>query len=185
MSSRLPSVWGRLEMRLIRLLSISLAMVDSVFRVHWGERLLTRWTDHWQERLSGLEEEVARLEAERDQVQSQARALALNAAAIYLGGRSLIHGELRFDPADPHEEEILDATVNLLVNSRLAAIEDREVEPGHHIYYLEPDWAAIHTRLAEAMETAEPQAAELYREGLTFIEETLMVSERDASRRSA
>jgi len=174
MSSRLPSVWDRLEMRLIRLLSISLAMIDSVFRVHWGERLLTRWTDRWQERLSGLEEEVARLEAERDQVQSQARALALNAAAIYLGGRSLIHGELRFDPADPHEEEVLDAAVNLLVKSRLAAIQQEETEPGHYLYTLEPDWPAIRAHLAGAAQQCDPQVADWFGESLKFIDETFL-----------
>jgi len=185
MSAGPLSVRDRLELRFIRLLTIGLAWIDRLFNVDWGERLLERQGDRWRARLVQLQEEVDRLETEHSRIRSQAEALALHAATIYLGGRSLVHHELRFDPADPHEEEILDATVNLLVNSRLAAIEDREVEPGHHIYYLEPDWAAIHARLAEAMETAEPQAAELYREGLTFIEETLMVSERDASRRSA
>ncbi len=136
-------MWDRLELRVIRLLTIGLALIDSLFNVDWGERLLKRQSDRWQARLGELEEEVDRLEVERGRVQAQAEALALHAATIYLGGRSLLHHELRFDPADPHEEEILDATVDLLVKTRLAAIEDREVEPGHHIYYLEPDWAAI------------------------------------------
>jgi predicted O-linked N-acetylglucosamine transferase (SPINDLY family) len=174
-------VWDRLELRLIRMWTIGLASFDSLFNVDWGERVLERQSDRWRARLVQLQEEVDRLEVERSRVQSQAEALALHAATIYLGGRSLARHELRFDPADPHEEEMLDATVNLLVNSRLAAIEDREAEPGHHIYYLEPDWAAIRARLARAMETAEPQAAEMYRESLAFIDETFLDSGRGSS----
>jgi hypothetical protein len=75
----------------------------------------------------------------------------------------------------------LQEEVDRLDNSRLAAIEDREAEPGHHIYYLEPDWAAIRARLARAMETAEPQAAEMYRESLAFIDETFLDSGRGSS----
>jgi hypothetical protein len=180
-NARSPSVWDRLELRLIRLLTIGLASIDSLFNVDWGERLLERQANRWRAKLVRLQEEMDRLEAERCRVQAQAEALALHAATIYLGGRSLVHHELRFDPADPHEEEILDATVNLLVKNRLAAIEDREAEPGHHIYYLEPDWPAIYARLAKAMEMAEPQAAELYRESLAFIDETFLASERDSS----
>jgi hypothetical protein len=175
------SVWNRFELRLIRLLAAGLALIDGLFNVDWGERLLERQTDRWQARLVHLQEEVNRLEAERNRVQSQAEALALHAATIYLGGHSLVHHELRFDPADPHEERVLDATVDLLVKNRLAAIEDREVEAGHHVYYLEPDWSAIRGRLAEAMETAEPQVAELYRESLAFIDETFLGGERDSS----
>jgi len=179
------SIWNRLELRLIRTATIGLAMFDSLFNVNWGERLLERRADRWRARLVRLQEEMDRLEAERSRVQRQAEALALHAATIYLGGRSLVHHELRFDPADPHEEEILDATVQMLVNSRLAAIEDREVEPGHHVYYLEPDWEAIRGRLAEAMETAEPAAAELYGESVAFIEETFLGEGRDSSLRSS
>jgi hypothetical protein len=175
------SVWHRLELSLIRLATIGLALFDSLFNVDWGQRVLERQSQRWRVRLVGLQEEVDRLEAERGRVQSQAEALALHTATIYLGGRSLAHHELRFDPADPHEEEILDATVDLLVKNRLAAIEDREAGPGHHIYYLEPDWAAIRGRLAKAMEAAEPQAAELYRESVAFIDETFLGVERDPS----
>jgi len=174
MSPASLSVWDRLELRLIRLLAISLAWFDSLFNVDWGERLLDRRADRWRARLAQIQEEMDRLEAERSRVQSQAEALALHAATIYLGGRSLVHHELRFDPADPHEEQILDATVPLLVTTRLAAIEDREVEPGHHVYYLEPDWPAIRARLAKAIDLAESGAAELYRESLAFIDETFL-----------
>jgi len=180
-SARSQSLRDRLELRVIRLLTTGLALFDGLFNVDWGERLLKRQGDRWQARLVGLQEEVDRLEAERSRVQAQVEALALHAATIYLGGRSLVHHELRFDPADPHEEEILDATVNLLVKNRLAAIEDREAEPGHHIYFLEPDWAAIRARLAEAMELADPEAADLYRETLAFIDETFLGAGRDSS----
>jgi len=183
-SARSQSLRDRLELRVIRLLTTGLALFDGLFNVDWGERLLKRQGDRWEAKLVRLQEEVDRLEVKRGRVQAQVEALALHAATIYLGGRSLVHNELRFDPADPHEEEILDATVNLLVKNRLAAIEDREAEPGHHIYYLEPDWVAIRARLAEAMDLAAPEAAELYRESVTFIEETFLGGGGDSSLRS-
>ncbi|MBN1136597.1 MAG: hypothetical protein JXM73_08420 [Anaerolineae bacterium] len=185
MSASPQTVWDRLELRLIRMLTIGLALFDRLFNVNWGERLLERQSNRWRARLARLQEEMDRLEAERSRVQAQAEALALHVATIYLGGRSLARHELRFDPADPHEEGILDATIDLLVRNRLAAIEDRESEPGRHIYYLEPNWPAIRDRLAEAIELAEPQAAELYRESLVFIDETFLAGKGDTYRPAA
>ena len=106
-------------------------------------------------------------------------AAALHAAAVYLGGRSLARGELSFDPADPRDEEMLDATIDLLVKEQLASIEAVETGDGHYIYRLEPNWAEIHSKLSQATEQADPEIADWFREGLHFIEEAFL-AEADA-----
>mgnify|MGYP001146971638 CR=1 FL=1 len=161
----------QMQLVLLRLLSALLGGVDGLFNVRWGERLLERLTNHWESQLVQIDKALARLENERHQLQLQAEALAIHAAAIYLGGRSLAHGELLFDPADPHDEEMLDASIDLLVKARLASIETEEVETRHYVYHLEPDWPAIYTRLSDAAEQAEPRVADWFREGLRFIDE--------------
>jgi hypothetical protein len=166
------SFWHRLQYHLLLGLAGGLATFDSLLRVDWGQRLLDRVARRWQLRLDDLDETLARLEEERGQIENQARALAIQAAAIYLGGRSLAQGELRFDPADAQDEELLDATIDLLVKERLVAIEPEEIRPGHYIYHLEPDWPAIGQRLAAAAEQAEPETADWLRQGWTFIDET-------------
>jgi hypothetical protein len=82
-------------------------------------------------------------------------------------------GELRFDPTDPRDEELLDASIDLLVKKRLAAIESQEIGSGHYIYFLEPDWDAIRQVLVGATTQAEPENAEWYSEGVRFIDETV------------
>jgi hypothetical protein len=124
--------------------------------------------------LDQLSVTLADLEKERLQIQKQAEALALQAATIYLGGRSLIHNELRFDPSVPHDEEMLDASIDLLVKQQLAAIESVEIEPGHFVYYLDPDWEAIRHRLCAAADRANPDSAEWFLEGIHLIEEALL-----------
>ncbi len=103
-------------------------------------------------------------------------ALAVYGAAIYLGGRSLIQNELRLDPADPREAEILDASIELLVKRQLAAVSVEEGQEGGHVYHLEPDWTAIRARLSAAAEQSESQMAEWFREGIQLIDETLLRS---------
>ena len=164
----------RIQLALLRLLSVVLGSVDQLFHVRWGKRLLGRMASRWEARLAHLDEALALLEQERSRLHGQAEALAIQATAIYLAGRSLAHDELRFDPADPHDEEILDAIIEMLVKERLAAIEMQEVETGHYVYCLEPDWPVIRTRLAEAAEQADPAIGEWLRDGLTFIDETFL-----------
>jgi hypothetical protein len=175
------SLWNRLQIATLRVLSLVLGSVDALLNVHWGERCLDRLAGRWQSRLTRLDEALAQLEKERSQLQAQAEALAIHAAAIYLGGRSLARDELRFDPGDPHDEEILDATIDLLVKARLASIEPEEIQPGRYIYHLEPHWAAIRTRLSDAVDQAEPQVADWFREGLRFIDEAFLPPQGDSS----
>jgi hypothetical protein len=173
MNSRHLSLWDRIQLALLRMLSALLGIVDGFFHVHWGQQLLEHLANRWQSQLAQLNEALTQLEMERSKLQLQAEALAIHAAAIYLGGRSLARDELRFDPADPHDEAMLDASIDLLVKERLASIETEQVGPDHYVYHLEPDWPAIRARLSNAAEQAEPQSADWFREGLRFIDEAL------------
>lgn len=159
-----------MQLILLRLLGTLLRLVDDLLRVDWGERLLGQLTSGWQAQLADLDIALAELEKERRRLHLQAETLAIHVAALYLGRRSLAHEELRFDPADPHDEETLDASIDLLVKERLAAIESEEVKPGHYVYHLEPDWAAIRARLSTAANQAEPEMADWFRQGLEFID---------------
>jgi hypothetical protein len=166
--------WDRAQLALLRMLSIGLGLVDRIFHIQWGERALGRMSRKWEAQLEELDEILARLEQEREQVQAQSEALAIHAAAIYLAGRNLAHDELRFDPEISHDDEILDATIDLLVKQRLASIETEEVDDGHFAYTLEPDWAAILTRLRTAANQADPEVAEWFEEGIRFIDEAFL-----------
>ncbi len=171
--------WDRMELALLRVLTVVLSIVDGLFKVRWGERLLDSLSKGWQTQLAELNEAIDSLEKERAQLQVQAEALAIHAAALYLGSRYLARDELRFDPADPRDEEVLDASIDVLVKQQLATIETQEVETEHYIYYLEPDWAAIHARLADATEQADPDVADWFREGLKFIDEAFLLQPHD------
>ena len=121
--------------------------------------------------MAQLDAELAALEKERQAVQQQAEGLALYTAVTYLAGRRLTRGELCFDSADPGDEEVLQANIDLLVKERLASIDVQEIEPGHYLYRLEPDWAEIQARLEEAAIHAGPEAAGWLREGAKLVKE--------------
>jgi len=104
----------------------------------------------------------------------QAQALSIYAAALYLGRRRLARDELLFDPSDPRDEEVLDASIELLVKERLADIETKEIGDGQYTYRLDPDWLAIRARLSAALEQAAPESDDWLREGLKFIDEALL-----------
>jgi hypothetical protein len=168
------SFWDYTQLALLRFLSIFLALMDRILNVRWGEQMLAHMAERWQERLEKLDQEIAALEKERHRSQVQAEALVIHAATIYLAGRQMAHEELRFDPAIPRDEEILDATIEMLVKQRLATIESQEVRPGHFVYNVGPDWAAIHKRIHTVAEEADPELAEWFRESLKLIEEVLL-----------
>lgn len=165
------SLWDRLQLRLLRLLSIGLDLIDGLLGVDWGERLLERLAARWQARLAEIDAALAALEEERALLHLQAEGLALCTAVTHLASRKLARGELCFDSADPHDEKVLDANIDLLVKEQLAAIEVNEVEAGHYLYRLEPDWDRIQTRLEQAASQAGPETASWLREGLRLIEQ--------------
>jgi hypothetical protein len=170
-----------MQLILLRLLGDALSYADEVFCVDWGERLLGRMAGGWRARLDELDRALASLEEERSRLHLQAEALALHVAALYLAGRSLTHGELRFDPADPRDEETLEASIDLLVKEQLAAIESEQIEPGHYVYHLEPDWGAIRARLSGAASQAGPNLADWFRQGLEFIDDEFLSEAGDRS----
>ncbi len=174
MNSRPLSWWDQAELLLLRLFSRVLGLLDGLLNVQWGERLLDRLAHRWRGQLGQLDAALAQLDVERQQLQAQAEALSLHAAAVYLGGRLLARGELCFDPADAHDDEILDATIDLLVKERLAEIDAQEVQAGHYVYHLAPDWAAIRARLTTVAERSDPQVNDWLREGIKFIDEALL-----------
>ena len=174
MEPSLLTFWDRAQLTLLRILSIGLGLLDRLFHVDWGERALGRMSRRWETRLERLDETLARLEQEREALHAQSDALAIHAAAIYLAARSVTEDRLRFDPERSHDDEILDATIDLLVKQRLASIETEEVGDGQYIYTIEPDWRAIHARLRNAANQADPSVAEWFQESIRFIDETFL-----------
>jgi len=174
------SLWERAQLFFLRLLSAGLGLADNLLGVHWGERILARLARRWQAQVDQIDEAMASLREEQDRLEVLLDGLRLQTAALYLGNRQLAQGELRFDPAEPHEEEILDATIELLVKKGLAAIETEEIEAGHYIYHLAPDWRAIRTRLDEAAEQAEPETARWLREGLGLLDQVDEIGRNDS-----
>jgi hypothetical protein len=166
--------WDRAQLALLRLLSIGMGLLDRLFHVDWGERALGRMSRRWEDQLEHLDEALAYLEQEREDLQAQSEALAIHAAAIYLAARQATEVTLQFDPAISHDEEILDATIDILVKQRLASIETVKVGNGEYLYTIEPDWVAILTRLRAAAERAKPEIADWFQEGIQFIDEALL-----------
>jgi hypothetical protein len=170
------SLWEQFQLALLRILTVTLGVVDGLLNVRWGQRMLDRLARRWQTRLEQLDDAMAALEQERNRTHRLTEALAVQTAAIYLGGRSLVDEELIFDPAIPRDEEILDAAIELLVKRRLATIEPKELEEEHYVYNLEPDWAAIHAHLVEVHDEADPDLAGWLQEGAKFIQESFLSS---------
>ena len=174
MNSTRLTFWDRAQLLLLRILSIGLGLLDRLFHIDWGERMLDRMSRRWEDQLDQLDATLARLEQEREQIQAQSEALAIHAAAIYLAGRNLTKETLRFDPSLSRDDEILDATIDLLVKQRLASIETEEVEAGRFVYTIEPDWAAILARLRDEADQSSPEVAEWFQEGIRFIAEDFL-----------
>lgn len=168
------SWWDRLELALVRWLTIVLAILDRMLGVQWGERLLGRMADRWQAQLADINRRLAHLETERSRLQRQIEAMSIQAAVIHLGGRQAARGVLRLDPADPTDERILDAAIELLVKRRLSAIQTEEMAPGRYVYYLEPDWGRIRAYLAAEAKVAGPEIADWLEEGIRFLDQSLL-----------
>jgi hypothetical protein len=165
------STWERAQLLFLRVLSAGLGLVDNLLGIHWGERLLARLAGRWQAQVDQIDAAMVTLREEQERLEVQLDGLRLQTAVLYLGNRQLARGELCFDPAESREEEILDATIELLVKRRLAAIEAEEVEAGRYVYHLAPDWQAIRARLRDAAEQAEPETARWLREGLGLLDQ--------------
>jgi hypothetical protein len=168
------SFWDRIQLRLLRVLSIVLGLVDKLFDVEVGEKILSRLAARWQSQLAQLDQALEDLAKERRDADLKAQALSIYAAALYLGRRRLARGELLFNPTDAHDEEVLDASIELLVKERLADIEPKEVGAGRYTYRLDPDWLAIRARLSAALEETGAENDDWLRDGLRFIDDALL-----------
>lgn len=168
------SLRERVQLFLLRGGTRLLRTVDSLLGVQWGEHQIQQLAVRWSTQISEIDQAIVDLEEERNHVLSQVEALAIQSAAIYLGGRQMTHNKLSFDPSDPHDEEMLDATIELLVKQRLAEVETEQLNKGHYIYHVEPNWSSIRTYLARVAEHADQDVAGWLQEGLEFIDETML-----------
>lgn len=175
------SGWAQVQIFFLRLLTRLMGATDGLLKVRWGEGVISRLERRWQAQLNHLDEEMAEIKEERRRLERRTEALGLHFAVTYLAGRSLTLGRLTFDPADPHDNEILDATIQLLVIDRLAAIEPEAVGEGRYLYHLEPDWSAIRIRLAQSLPNAHPEIAGGVRQTLTLIDDAFLMGRPSGS----
>lgn len=137
-----------------KILFTALILVDHLLGTNLAEKELSRReakVARYRARMTELEKQLTRLEG-------LLRALNLRLCLLYLRERSLLSPErwLSFDPSDPEEDKGLDLIIEHLVKPRLATVEMDEVEEGHYVYHLQPDWAAIRLLLAEQQTDLEP-----------------------------
>jgi len=136
----------------------SLIIVDRLFATNFVERVVARRkakVARYEARLAEISEQLVKLERLLETAN-------LQLCLLYLRQRKLLwpHRWLHFDTGNPQEDKGLDLLIDHLVKPRLAAIEVREVEKGHYIYQLGPDWAAISAFLAQREADLQPEIAE-------------------------
>ena len=137
-----------------KILFTALILVDHLLGTHLVEKELSRReakVARYRARMTELEKQLTRLEG-------LLGAINLRLCLLYLRERSLLSPErwLSFDPNNPEEDKGLDLLMEHLVKPRLATIEMDEVEEGHYVYHLQPDWAAIRAFFAEQQADLEP-----------------------------
>jgi hypothetical protein len=137
-----------------RILFTVLILVDHLLGTNLVEKELSRReakVARYRARMAELEKQLTRLEG-------LLGAINLRLCLLYLRERSLLSLErwLSFDPNNPEEDKGLDLLMENLVKPRLATIEMDEVEEGHYVYHLQPDWAAIRAFFAEQQADLEP-----------------------------
>lgn len=137
-----------------KILFTTLILVDHLLGTHLVEKVLSRReakVAHYRTQMAELEKQLAKLEG-------LLGAINLRLCLLYLRERSLLLPEqwLSFDPSDPEEDKGLGLVIEHLVKPRLATIEMDEVEEGHYVYHLQPDWAAIRAFFAEQQADLEP-----------------------------
>ena len=137
-----------------KILFTALILVDHLLGTSLVEKELSRReakVARYRTRMTELEKQLTRLEG-------LLGAINLRLCLLYLRERGLLSPErwLSFDPDDPEEEKGLEMLIEHLVKPRLATIEMDEVEEGHYVYHLQPDWAALRAFFAEQQADLEP-----------------------------
>ncbi|MDH4136029.1 MAG: hypothetical protein OEW09_04835 [Anaerolineae bacterium] len=137
-----------------RILFTALILVDHLLGTHLVQKELARReakVARYRTQMTELEKQLTRLEG-------LLGAINLRLCLLYLRERSLLSPErwLSFDSNDPEEDRGLGLVIEHLVKPRLATVETDQVEEGHYIYHLQPDWAAIRAFFAEQQTDLEP-----------------------------
>jgi hypothetical protein len=137
-----------------RILFTALILVDHLLGTSLVEKELSRREAkfaRYRDRMTELEKQLTGLEG-------LLGAINLRLCLLYLRERGLLSPErwLSFDPDDPEEEKGLEMLIEHLVKPRLATIEMDEIEEGHYVYHLQPDWAAIRAFFAGQQADLEP-----------------------------
>ncbi|TEU12823.1 MAG: hypothetical protein E3J21_20160 [Anaerolineales bacterium] len=137
-----------------RILFTALILVDHLLGTHLVEKELA----HREAKVARYRAQMTELEKQLTRLEGLLGAINMRLCLLYLRERSLLLPErwLSFDPDDPEEDRGLDLVIEHLVKPRLATIEMDKVEEGHHVYHLQPDWAAIHAFFAEQQADLEP-----------------------------
>ena len=137
-----------------KILFTAFILVDHLLGTKLAEKELARReakVARYKARMTDLEEQLTKLEG-------LLGAINLRLCLLYLRERSLLSPErwLSFDSNDPEEDRGLGLVIEHLVKPRLATVETDQVEEGHYIYHLQPDWAAIRAFFAEQQADLEP-----------------------------
>jgi hypothetical protein len=150
-----------------KILLMGLGIIDHLFATNFLEREVARR----KAKIARSEARLAELSEQLVKLGGLLEAANLQLCLLYLRQRNLLlpHRWLYFDPANPQEDKGLDLLIHHLVKPRLAAIEMQEassrgsargIEKDHHIYKLEPDWAAIGDFLAQRGADLQPEIAD-------------------------
>ena len=137
-----------------KILFTALILFDHLWGTHLAEKELSRRgakVARYRAQMTELEKQLTRLEG-------LLGAINLRLCLLYLRERSLLSPErwLSFDSNDPEEDRGLGLVIEHLVKPRLATVETDQVEEGHYIYHLQPDWASIRAFFAEQQADLEP-----------------------------
>lgn len=137
-----------------RILFTTLILVDHLL----GTKLVEKELSRREAKVARYRVRMVELEKQLIQLEGLLRAVNLRLCLLYLQERHLVSPEqwLSFDPDDPKENRGLDLVIEHLVKPRLATIGMDEVEEGHCLYHLQPDWAAIRAFFAEQQADLEP-----------------------------
>jgi hypothetical protein len=141
-----------------KILLMGLGIIDRLFATNFLEREVARR----KAKIARSEARLAELSEQLVKLGGLLEAANLQLCLLYLRQRNLLlpHRWLYFDPANPQEDKGLDLLIHHLVKPRLAAVEMQEIKKDHHIYKLEPDWAAIGDFLAQREADLQPEIAD-------------------------
>ena len=137
-----------------KILFTALVLADHLLGTNLAGKELSRR----EAKVAHYRAQMVRLEKQLTGLEGMLEAINLRLCLLYLQERSLLLPErwLSFDPSDPEEDRGLNLLIEHLVKPRLATIEMDEVEEGHYVYHLQPDWTAIRALLAEQQADQEP-----------------------------